>query len=165
MKRALFLRLALASSLAVIFVSPGQAVAADAYPSKPIKLVVPYSPGGLPDTVARVLAQRLQDSMGQPVVVENRAGAGGNIGGDAVAKSPPDGYTVLIHNVAFPLASIVAAQANRAPFNIDADFAGVSIVAYVPFVILAHPSVPAKDLRELATLLRNSKSVQSRSRR
>ena len=133
---------------------------AQPYPAKPVRIIVPFPAGGTTDIVARLVGQRMSESMGQPVVVENRAGAGGLIGADAVAKSPPDGYTVLIHNVAFPLASIVAAQANRAPFNIDADFAGVSIVAYVPFVILAHPSVPAKDLRELATLLRSSKSVQ-----
>lgn len=133
---------------------------AQAYPAKPIKIIVPFPAGGTTDIVARMVGQRMSESMGQPVIVENRAGAGGLIGADAVAKAAPDGYTILMHNVAFPLASIVAAQANRAPFNIDTDFAGISVAIYVPFVILAHPSVSAKDLRELGTLLQTNKSLQ-----
>jgi len=94
------------------------------------------------------------------VVIENRAGAGGAIGADVVAKAPPYGYTLLMHNLTFPLSSVAQALANRSPFNVDTDFAGVSIAVYVPLVMTAHPSVPARDLRELAALLRNDRSLQ-----
>jgi tripartite-type tricarboxylate transporter receptor subunit TctC len=133
---------------------------AQSYPSKAIKIVVPFPPGGTTDVVARLIAQRLSDAMGQPVTVENRAGAGGSIGADAVAKSAPDGYTLLMHNITFPLASLSLAIAGRAPYNIDSDFAAISNVVNVPLVVTAHPSVPAKDLRDLVTLLQNDRSLQ-----
>jgi tripartite-type tricarboxylate transporter receptor subunit TctC len=95
--------------------------------------------------------------MGQPVTVENKGGAGGAIGADAVAKSNPDGYTMLMHNITFPMSSVSQTLAGRSPFNVDTDFAGVSISVYVPFVFTASPTVPAKDLRELAQLLRTQK--------
>jgi len=98
--------------------------------------------------------------MGQPVLVDNRGGAGGAIGADLVAKAAPDGYTILMHNITFPLSSVAQALNNRSPFNVDTDFAGVSIAVYVPFVWTANPSVPAKDLRELANLLRTNKNLQ-----
>src|SRR6266436_6324498 len=120
------------------------------FPSKPIRIIVPFPAGATTDIIARLVGQRLQESMGQPVLVENRGGAGGSIGADAVAKSAPDGYTILMHNVTFPMASVALAFANRAPYNIDSDFAGISIAVFVPLVMTAHPSVPANDLRELA---------------
>src|SRR5258708_29502664 len=124
------------------------------FPSKPIRIIVPSPAGATTDIIARLVGQRLQESMGQPVLVENRGGAGGSIGADAVAKSAPDGYTILMHNVTFPMASVALAFANRAPYNIDSDFAGISIAVFVPLVITAHPSVPANDLRELAQYLK-----------
>ena len=133
---------------------------AQAYPSKPIKMIVPFPAGGTTDIVARILAQRMSESMGQPILVDNRGGAGGAIGADLVAKAPPDGYTILMHNISFPLSSVAQTLANRSPFNVDTDFVGVSIAVYVPFVWTANPSIPAKDLRELANLLRNNKSLQ-----
>jgi len=133
---------------------------AQAYPSKPIKMIVPFPAGGTTDIVARLVAQRMSESMGQPVVVENKAGAGGAIGADIVAKAAPDGYTILMHNITFPLSSVAQMLANRSPFNADTDFAGISIAVYVPFVLTAHPSVPAKDLKELANLLRTNKALQ-----
>jgi len=93
-------------------------------------------------------------------VVENRGGAGGSIGADAVAKAAPDGYTILMHNITFPLSSVALAQANRAPYNVDTDFAGISIAANVPLVITAPPSVPAKDLREFVVLLQKDRSLK-----
>ena len=132
------------------------AAMAQAYPSKPIKMIVPFPAGGTTDIVARIIAQRMTESMGQPVTVDNRGGAGGNIGADLMAKAPPDGYTIMMHNLSFPLAAVAQALANRAPFNIDTDFAGVSIAVYVPFIWTANPSVPAKDLKELANLLKLS---------
>ena len=135
-------------------------VLAQAYPSKPIKMIVPFAAGGTTDIVARIIAQKMSESMGQPVTVDNRGGAGGAIGADMMAKAAPDGYTILMHNLSFPLAAVAQTLANRSPFNVDTDFAGVSIAVYVPFIWTASPSVPAKDLKELATLLRNAKSLQ-----
>ncbi len=133
---------------------------AQAYPNKPIRMVVPFPAGGTTDVVARLVAQRMSESMGQPVTVDNRGGAGGAIGADLVAKAAPDGYTIMMHNLTFPLSSVAQTLNNRSPFNPDTDFAGVSIAVYVPFVLTANPSVPAKDLRELANLLRSNKSLQ-----
>jgi tripartite-type tricarboxylate transporter receptor subunit TctC len=130
------------------------------FPSKPIRIIVPFPAGATTDVIARHVGQRMQESTGQPVLVENRGGAGGSIGADAVAKSSPDGYTILMHNITFPMASLALAQANRSPYNIDSDFAGISIAVYVPLVMTAHPSVPAKDLRQLVDLLNKDKSLK-----
>lgn len=133
---------------------------AQTYPSKPIKMIVPFPAGGTTDIVARIVAQKMSESMGQAVTVDNRGGAGGAIGADLMAKAAPDGYTIMMHNLSFPLASVAQTLANRSPFNVDTDFAGVSIAVYVPFVWTANPSVPAKDLKELAALLRSNPSLQ-----
>ncbi len=130
------------------------------FPSKPVRIVVPFPAGGTTDIVARLVAQRMSESMGQPVLVENKGGAGGTIAAAEVARSAPDGYTLLIHNVTFPIASVAAALANRATYNIDSDFAGVSIAVFVPFVWTAHPSVPGRDLAELMKYLQKDKSVR-----
>ena len=126
-------------------------VSAQAFPSKPIRILVPFPAGGTTDIVARIVGARVSEQVGQPVLVENRAGAGGTIAAAEVARAAPDGYTLLIHNVTFPIASVAAALANRATYNADADFAGVSIAVYVPFVWTAHPSTPGKDLRDAMT--------------
>ncbi len=136
------------------------AVRAQSFPSKPIKIIVPFPAGGTTDIAARLVAQKMSESMGQPVTVENRGGAGGSLGADAVAKAPADGYTILMHNITFPLASISLALAGRAPYNIDTDFAAISNVVNVPLVITAHPSVPVRDLRELTNMLASSRSLQ-----
>lgn len=107
-------------------------VMAQAYPSKPIKMVVPFPAGGTTDIVARIVAQKMSELMGQPVLVDNRGGAGGAIGADLVAKAAPDGYTILMHNITFPLSSIAQTLAKRSPFNAETDFAGISIAVYVP---------------------------------
>jgi len=133
------------------------AAAAQEFPTKPIRIVVPFPPGGTTDVVARLVAQRFTESMKQPVVVDNRGGAGGALGADIVAKSAPDGYTLLMANITFPLSSVAQTLAKRSPFDAQRDFTGVSIAVYVPFVITAHPSVPARDLKELGTLLQNKK--------
>ena len=133
---------------------------AQSYPTKPIKMIVPFPAGGTTDIVARIIAQKMTESMGQPVTVDNKGGAGGNIGADLMAKAAPDGYTIMMHNLSFPLAAVAQALANRAPFNVDTDFAGVSIAVYVPFIWTSSPTVPAKDLKELANLLKSNKSLQ-----
>ena len=130
---------------------------AQSFPSKALKIIVPFPAGGTTDVVARMVAQRMSESMGQPVVVENRGGAGGAIGADAVAKSAPDGHTLLMHNLTFPMTSVAQTLAGRSAFNVETDLVGVSISVYVPFMWTAHPSVPAKDLRELGQLLRAQK--------
>ena len=120
------------------------ALSRQSFPSKPIRILVPFPAGGTTDIVARLVGQRMSEQVGQPVLVENRAGAGGTIAAAEVARSAPDGYTLLIHNVTFPIASVAAALANRATYNADADFAGVSIAVYVPFVWTANPATPGK---------------------
>src|SRR6185295_1262742 len=137
-----------------------QPALAQSFPSKPIRVVVPFPAGGTTDIVARLVGQRMSESMGQPVLVENKGGAGGQIGAADVAKSPADGYSVLIHNVTFPMASVAAALQSRAMYNIESDFAGVSIAVYVPLVITAHPSVPANNLKELVTYLQKEKGAR-----
>lgn len=156
-KRKLLVAAAIAAALAPPFAPEA---AAQGYPARPIRIIVPFPAGGTTDIVARLVGQRMSESMGQPVLVENRAGAGGTLGAEAVAKSPPDGYTLLMHNVTFPLASVVAIVAKRPLYDVDTDFAGISVAVNVPLVITAHPSVPAKDLRELAALLQKDKSLQ-----
>ena len=149
-----------ATALCAFGLLAGSAAMAQSYPSKPIRMIVPFPAGGTTDVVARIVAQRMTETMGQPVLVENRGGAGGAIGADLVAKAAPDGYTILMHNLTFPLSSVAQTLAKRSPFNAETDFAGVSIAVYVPFVLTANPSVPAKDLREVANLLRGNKSLQ-----
>lgn len=145
-------------ALATAFALP--AAMAQTFPTKAIRIVVPFPAGGTTDIVARLVAQRMGDALGQPVTVENRGGAGGSLGADVVAKAPADGYTILMHNITFPLASVSLALAGRSPYNIDTDFAAISNVVNVPLVMTAHPSVPAKDLRELVALLTKDKALQ-----
>ena len=144
----------------ITLMAAAPATLAQSFPSKAIKIIVPFPAGGTTDIAARLVAQKMSESMGQPVTVENRGGAGGSLGADAVAKAPADGYTILMHNITFPLASISLALAGRAPYNIDTDFAAISNVVNVPLVITAHPSVPVRDLRELTNMLAASKSLQ-----
>jgi tripartite-type tricarboxylate transporter receptor subunit TctC len=164
LSRRKLLKVALAVSVTapVTATIPGvlRSAFAQSFPAKPIRMIVPFPAGGTTDIVARLLAQRMSESMGQPVVVENRAGAAGMIGAEAVAKAAPDGYTILMHNITFPLASVAQSLANRSPFNVDTDFAGISIAVNVPFVFTANPGVPAKDLRELAALLQKDRSLR-----
>jgi tripartite-type tricarboxylate transporter receptor subunit TctC len=133
--------------------------AAQAFPAKTVRIVVPFPAGGTTDVIARFVAQRMSETIGQSVIIENRSGAGGTIGAEVVARSAPDGYTMLMHNQTFPLASTVAAVQGRALYNIDTDFAAVSLSANVPFMLLAHPNVPAKDLREFAKLLQGNRKL------
>ena len=142
---------------AALFTAAAQA---QPYPSKPIRVVVPFPAGGTTDIVARLVGQRMQETMGQPVLVENKGGAGGQIGAAEVAKAAADGYTLLMHNITFPMASVAAQVQNRPMYNIDGDFAGVSIAVFVPLVITASTQVPANDLRQLVDLLRKDRSLK-----
>ena len=116
------------------------------YPARPVKFIVPITPGGSNDVVARLIAQKLTEAWSQPVVVENRPGAGMNLGADAVAKSAPDGYTWLLgaNNI-----FVTNPHVGKMPFDVFKDFTPVTTVATVPFVLVVHPSVPANNVAEL----------------
>ena len=125
-----------------------------AYPDKPIKIIVAFPPGSSTDIVARTLAQPLGEALGQTVVIENRPGAGGNIGTVAVARSAADGYTFLMHSVAY---SVNPSLYSRAGYEIGKDLTGVAMAAVSPNIIYVHPSVKANDLKELLALAKTEK--------
>ncbi|MEO3472936.1 tripartite tricarboxylate transporter substrate-binding protein [Roseomonas sp. CAU 1739] len=129
-----------------VLAAPALAVAQD-FPNRPIRIVVPFPAGGTTDLLARLFAQRMTETMGQSVVVENRGGGGGSIGADVVAKAAPDGYTLLFHNITFPTTTAAMTLAGRPPHDIDRDFAPLSLGANVPLIILANPAVPVTDLK------------------
>ena len=119
------------------------------FPSRPIKLIVGAPAGGTTDLLARSIGNEMGKSLGQSIVVDNRGGAGGNIAADAVAKSPADGYTLLM---CFTSHSINASLYKKLPFDPDKDFTTISIIARAPSLLVAHPSVPANNLGELIAL-------------
>ena len=125
-------------------------VAAQDYPNKPIKLVVGFPPGGSNDAVARIIAPKMAEALGQPVVIENKPGANATLGTDFVAKSAPDGYTITLGSLS-PLVISLATYANI-PYDTAKDFAPINTVALTPEVLAVHPSVPAKTLPELVAL-------------
>ncbi|MBY0438122.1 MAG: tripartite tricarboxylate transporter substrate binding protein [Burkholderiales bacterium] len=149
----------LAAAAATPLVQHIPSASAQAFPSKTIRIVVPFPAGGTTDVIARLVAQRMTESMGQPVIVENRSGAGGTIGAEVMARANPDGYTMMMHNLTFPLASTVQALQGKPLYNLETDFAGVSLSANVPFMLLAHPTVPAKDLAQFAKLLQGNRKL------
>jgi tripartite-type tricarboxylate transporter receptor subunit TctC len=122
---------------------------AQTYPGKPIRMVVPFAPGGGSDIQARLMGVKLNEQMGQPVVVETRAGGGGNIGADYVAKSPADGYTLLFAGI--PQA-INMSLFKEVPYRLERDLAAVTMVATFPSVITVHPSLPVKSVKDLIAL-------------
>jgi len=141
--------LGLALSLAL---ACNEVAAQDSYPSKPIRLVVSFAAGGPTDTVARIMGARMTELLGQPIVVENRAGAGGNIGADIVAKAAPDGYTLLMATVSTH--AINPGLYKRMPYDPVLDFAPVGQVGVTPCVLAVNPSLPAKDVNGLIALLK-----------
>ncbi|TMK03776.1 MAG: tripartite tricarboxylate transporter substrate binding protein, partial [Alphaproteobacteria bacterium] len=123
---------------------PGAVLAQD-YPTRPVKIIVPFGAGGPADVFSRVLAQHLSDALKEPFIVEDRPGAGSIIGTDTVAKSPPDGYTLLaMSNTHTTNESLIANK----PFQLMRDFVPVAGINYSDLVMVIHPSVPAKDLKE-----------------
>ena len=123
---------------------------AQGYPARPIRIVVPYPPGGTSDILARALAEKLTGAWNQPVVVDNKPGANGNVGADFVAKSPPDGYTVLLADIG--ALAISPSVYPTLPFDPSRDFAPVSMVAYSPHILVVNPGVPANSVQELVAL-------------
>ncbi len=135
--------------LSGVLVTPA---AAQSYPSRIVKLIVPQTPGGATDVFARKIGQLLSEKWGQPVVIENRAGAGGVVGTDVVAKSAPDGYTLLVTYAGSQ--AINPSLYQKIPFDSVKDFQTVATLASTPFVLIVHPKLPAKDLAEYVALAR-----------
>src|SRR5207253_10579490 len=127
------------------------AAAAQSYPNRAVKVIVPWTPGQATDIAARVVAQKLQDALGQAFVIDNKPGAGGAIGTDAVAKSPPDGYTLLAASSG-PLSIMPNLQ--KTPYEPLNDLAPISLVAATPFALVTHPAFPANNAKEFIALVR-----------
>jgi tripartite-type tricarboxylate transporter receptor subunit TctC len=145
-------RLIQTAAIAVL-VGSGNAAMAQAWPAKNVTIVVPFATGGTTDAIARSLGQELSKSLGQPVIVENKPGAGATIGADYVAKAKPDGYTLLLGAVHHTIASSVY---KKLPYDFQRDFAPVSTVALVPNVLVVNPNIPAKNVQELIALAKKT---------
>lgn len=130
------------------------AAAGGAWPAKSVRMIVPFPPGGGSDIQARLFSRKFQESMGQSFVVDNRGGAGGMIGAEIVAKSPPDGYTILFMSAAL---AVNTALLKKMPFDSFRDLAPVSLVSSVPLVLVVHPSVPAKSVPEFVALAKRQR--------
>ena len=148
MKRRDFLSVTGASVIAAAF--PQQAFA-QAYPTKPIKFVVGFAPGGATDVVGRLMAKKIGDALGQPIIIENKAGGSSNIGAEAVARSAPDGYTFYVSAIT---SAINVSLFPKLPFDFAKDFEPVALFASVPNILVVHPAVQAKTLKELIELAR-----------
>jgi len=148
-------------TFAFLFLALAGIAAAQTYPSRTVRVVVPFPPGGAPDLVGRTLANRLSERLGQPFVVENRTGAGGNIAAEAVAKSAPDGYTLLATSDG-PLV-INPSVYKDLPFNALRDFAPISIAASAGLVLMACPALPASSLQEVLALAKSRKLTYASS--
>ncbi len=142
-----------AVTVAAILGNGGVKAEADGdYPNRPIRLVSGFAPGGATDVVARVIAQSLSDAFGQTVVVDNKPGASGNIGADAVARSAPDGYTLYLTNATIAMPSMFP----KLPFNAAKDFTPVSLIGYGPSVLVVNPKLPVRTLAELIDYLKRN---------
>ena len=135
--------------MAAALIALSQLAAADDYPARPIRMVVPFAPGGGSDIAGRILADGLGRALGQQVVVDNRPGAGSSIGTDIAAKASPDGYTTLLGNISLAFNS---ALYKNLPYNVLRDLAPISLVCEQPNILVAHPSLPAKNLQEFVAL-------------
>ena len=144
MKRNTFLRVGFASLALAAF----GACYAQNYPNRPVRVVIPFPPGGTLDTLGRTLAQKLSDQMGQPFVVENKPGGNGTIGADAVAKAPADGYTLLFNASTFTTAPMTMKQV---PYSVVKDFAPVALVAKAPLSVAINKNLPITDVKSLIT--------------
>jgi tripartite-type tricarboxylate transporter receptor subunit TctC len=144
MNFAKFVLVALASAVS--------AAQAQNFPAKPVRLIVPFAPGGSTDIVARVLGQKLNEMWGQPVLVDNRAGGSTVIGTEIVAKAPPDGHTLLVTPAPF---TIVPSLAIKLPYDPHKDFEPITLINTTPLVVVVHPAVPAKSIKDLVALARS----------
>ncbi|WP_431301413.1 Bug family tripartite tricarboxylate transporter substrate binding protein [Sediminicoccus sp. BL-A-41-H5] len=137
----------LASGIALL---PAPAIAQSWRPTRPIRLIVPFAPGGSNDIVGRIVGEAAGNILGQPVVIENRAGAGSVIGAEAAARAAPDGQTLLINSSLPTVPAIVA----RVPYNTLEDFTGIAVAGFSPYVLVVNPQVPARTAQELVALMR-----------
>ncbi len=144
--------ISIAAFLAVLASAGFAQAQGDSYPNKPVRLIVAFPPGGSVDVVARLVAPRLSESLGQPVVVDNRSGASGNIGTEAAARAKPDGYTLLLHTIPFVANVHLYSPLPYDPIN---DFAPISLLSSSPSVLVVHPSVPARTVGELLRLAKS----------
>jgi tripartite-type tricarboxylate transporter receptor subunit TctC len=136
---------------ALIWVLPGAAADAQQYPARPIRLVVPFAPGGALDVVGRIVGHRLSEALGQPMVVDNRGGAGGTIGADIVAKAPPDGHTLLVASMGLAVNAVLYP---KLPYDTLKDLAPVTMLGEQPNIVVVHPSLPVKSVGELLAMAR-----------
>ena len=136
-----------AAAVWLVSLGTGQA---QTYPAKPIRLIVPLAAGGGNDTIARMIGQKISGPLGQQVVIDNRPGAGGLIGADIAAKSPPDGYTLLLGGVA--VMAIIPNVQKKVPYDPVRDFQPVSLIASAPLLVVVHPSLPARSIKQLVAL-------------
>ena len=141
-----------AACLLLLALAAATGCAQQAYPTKTIRYVVPFPAGGPLDIVARALGQELTKSLGQPVIIDNRPGAGGNIGADFVAKSPPDGHTILMGAVSTHAINVTLYS--KLPYDPIRDFAPVTLITSVPNVLVVHPSIPARNVQDLIGVAR-----------
>jgi tripartite-type tricarboxylate transporter receptor subunit TctC len=152
-RRRVSITLAMAVAAASTFVAPAAAAQTAAYPNRPVTMVVPFPPGGGTDTGARIVAQRLGQKWGQQVVVENKGGAAGQIGAEAVAKAKPDGYTILMGNIGTQ--SINPSLYPKLPYDPDKAFAPISLVAELPLAMMVNPALPARSAKEFIALAKS----------
>ncbi|MDO9024509.1 tripartite tricarboxylate transporter substrate binding protein [Zwartia sp.] len=144
--------------LSVLAIGTTQAQSKDNYPNRPIKIVVPFSPGGATDIIARVIGQKVSEQVGQPVVIENKAGANGNIAADMVAKAAPDGYTILYNTSSIALSP---ALYKNLSYNVLTDFAPVILTSVVPLLLTVNTSLPVKNIQEFVALLKSRPNAYS----
>jgi tripartite-type tricarboxylate transporter receptor subunit TctC len=137
------------AACAALCVVPFASLAQSDYPNRPVRIIVGFAPGGSTDIVARIVAQKLSEKLGQPVIVENKAGAGGTIGADATAKAAPDGYTLTLGTTSTH--AIAAGAYSKLPYDPVKDFTHVSLVAVTPYLLVVHPNVPARTLAEFVS--------------
>ena len=140
----------------MVLIIAAAGVHAQAYPAKPVRFIIPFPPGGPTDIMGRLAAQRLTEAWGVQVVADNRAGAGGNIGAEMCAKSPPDGYTICMMTVAQSISPAIYPKLGFDPLR---DFAPVTLMATLPSLLMVHPSLPVKNVRELVALARAKPAI------
>ena len=143
----------IAATIATLVVFPVRNTDAQNYPTKPVRLIVPFAPGGPNDVIGRVVAQKVSELIGQPVIIENRAGAGGAVGTAAAGTAAPDGYTLLISGTSS--LAINPSLYTKLPYDPIRDFAPVSLVGTAPSLLAMHPSVPARSVKELIALAKS----------
>jgi len=145
-------RMSLALALGLLAATAGTAALAQSFPDRSITMIVPFAAGGSTDVVARIVAQKMSDDLGQQVIVQNVAGAGGNLGAGNVARAEPDGYTILMGTVATHALNPLILKST--PYDAEKDFAPISLLVIVPNVLVVNPELPAKNVQELIALLK-----------